>query len=76
MTVLGLDVNEAFAQDNAAFTSEELEARQFWDDLSGKELEPRLVKKAREDEMREFRKHNVYVKVPIEESGPTLGRIQ
>ena len=39
----------------------------FWDDMSGKELNPSLVRKAREDEMEEFRKHKVYVKVPIEE---------
>ena len=28
-TIMGLDVNHAFAQDSEAFTSEELEARQF-----------------------------------------------
>ena len=29
MTIMGLDVNYAFAQDNEAFTSEELEARKI-----------------------------------------------
>ena len=67
MTIMGLDVNHAFAQDNEAFTSEELEARKHWDDLSGKELDPKLVKKAMMEEMREVKKHVVYVKVPIEE---------
>ena len=44
----------------------EEEIGMFWDDMSGKELNPSLVRKAREDEMEEFRKHKVYVKVPIE----------
>ena len=54
MTILGLDVNDAFAQDNT-FAGEESEARKYWDDLSGKELDPRLIKEARAEEMREFR---------------------
>ena len=33
-----------------------------------KELDPAGVKKARGDEMEEFKKHGVYVKVPIEEA--------
>ena len=32
----------------------------FWDDMSGGELNPSLVRKAREDEMEEFRKYKVY----------------
>ena len=35
----------------------------YWDDLSGKPLEAELVKKAREEEMAEVRKHNVYKKI-------------
>ena len=45
----------------------EEEVRKFWGDMSGEELNPSLVRKAREDEMEEFRKRNVYVKVPIDE---------
>ena len=45
--------------------SQEEEIRQYWDDMSGKELNPELVKNAREDEMKEFRTHGVYVKVHI-----------
>ena len=39
----------------------------FWDDISGKKLNPELIHIARAEELEEFRKHNVYVKVPIEE---------
>ena len=74
MTIMGLDVNHTFAQEGEAFTSEELEARTYWDDLSGKELSPRLVKEARMEEMREVNKHNVYIKVPIEECWANTGR--
>ena len=41
--------------------------KRYWDDMSGKELDPRLVSKARLEDMEEFRKHKVYVKVRIEE---------
>jgi len=57
MPILGLDVNDAFAHDNT-FTHEDNEARKYWDDLSGKELNPRSIRKAREEEMREFTRHN------------------
>ena len=40
---------------------------EFWDDISGKPLDTRMVLKAREDEMGEFAKHGVYEKVPTEE---------
>ena len=76
MKILGLDANDAFAQDSEAFISEESDVRKYWDDLSGKELNPKLVKKARMEEMKEVNKHNVYVKVPIEECWPTLEKIQ
>ena len=36
----------------------------YWDDV----LDQKLVKKARAEEMEEFKKHNVYTKVPIEEA--------
>ena len=38
-------------------------AEEFWDDLTGKRLDPKLVKAARKEEMDEYRKHGVYVKV-------------
>ena len=46
-----------------SFDGERQEAEEFWDDLSGKKLDPKLVRKAREEEMIEFRKHGVYEKV-------------
>ena len=39
--------------------------QRIWDDISGKELDWELVAAARAEEMEEFRKHEVYVKVPI-----------
>jgi len=44
------------------FTDDQEGAEQFWDDISGKRLDSKLVKKAREEEMREVFKHNVYEK--------------
>ena len=41
--------------------------KQYWDDITGRELDPNKVKIARQEEMAEFRKHGVYVKVPISE---------
>ena len=66
-TIMGIDVNHVFGQDNEAFTSEELEARKYWDDLGGKDLNPELVKRARMEEMKEINKHNVCEKVRIED---------
>ena len=40
---------------------------EFWDDISGKLLNKEGVIRARQDEMKEFREHQVYVKVPIKE---------
>ena len=39
----------------------------FWDEITGKPLDFEGVIKAREEELEEFRKHNVYTKVPVEE---------
>jgi len=44
MTIMGLDVDHVFGQDNEAFMAEEQEVRKHWDDLGGKELDPNLVK--------------------------------
>ena len=46
----------------------------IWDDISGKELEWALVVTARIEEMEEFRKHGVYVKVPIKECMERTGK--
>ena len=37
----------------------------YWDDITGKELNPEKVVLARAEEMKEFAKHNVYTKVPL-----------
>ena len=39
----------------------------IWDDMSGKQLNTKLVKNARAEEMTEVRKHAVYLKVPIKQ---------
>ena len=45
------------------FESEDQHVKSYWDALSGKELDTELVKKAREKEMREFKKQDVYEEV-------------
>ena len=40
----------------------------YWDDVASQPLDQKLVKKAKAAEMEEFKKHNVYTKVPIEEA--------
>ena len=46
---------------------EEQPMQNFWDDLSGLELDPVKVRAARLEEMKEFDKHQVYEKRPIKE---------
>ena len=55
MTILGINGIDAFDQ-------EEFEVKRYWDDLSGKELDAKLIKEARAEEMREFKKHGAYEK--------------
>ncbi len=43
----------------------------IWDNLSGKQLDTKLVGNSREEEMEEVRKHSVYLKVP---NKPMLAR--
>ena len=45
----------------------------FWDDLSGKALEPNRVRKARQEDMGELAKHGVYEKVTLEECWANTG---
>ena len=45
-----------------------------WDDVSGNELDPKLVLIAREEEMEQFRKHKVYEKVREEVCWAVTGK--
>ena len=51
-----------------AYGERQPEDTEFWDDNSGKQLSPKLVRRAREEEMKQFKSHQVYEKVPIEEA--------
>ena len=42
--------------------------------MTGDMLDKDLMTQAREEEMQEFRRHNVYVKVPLEECWEKTGR--
>ena len=55
-------------------THPEDQIKQSWGDLSGKALDPLKVKTAREEEMKEFRSHEVYKKVPIKECWAITGK--
>ena len=46
----------------------------MWDDASGKPLDPKLVGEAREEELREFRKLGVYIKVPVSRCWDATGK--
>ena len=48
--------------------------KQYWDELTGKELDPQQVSAARQEEMKEFQKHDVYVKVPLAQCWARTGR--
>ena len=52
----------------------EAQLEQFWDDISGKSLDPDGVRAAREEEMAEGQKHGLYVKVPIDECFREAGK--
>ena len=45
-----------------------------WDDVSGNDLDPEMVLKAREEEMEQFRKHGVYEKVREEVCWAVTGK--
>ena len=45
-----------------------------WDDISGEELDMSLARAARMEEMDEFEKHGVYVKVPMEQCMQRTGK--
>ena len=44
---------------------EDYNYQQYWDELSGEPLDTEGVKNARKEEIQEFKRHNVYKKVPI-----------
>ena len=46
-----------------------------WDGVSGKALDPEMVKRARGEDMEEFRKHEVYEKVPISDCKQATGQM-
>ena len=46
----------------------------FWDEMSGKQLNAEEVRAARLDEIKQFHSHDVYEKVPIEECWKSTGR--
>ena len=46
---------------------------QFWDYMSDQDLNPQIVRIARQDEMNEFIDHHVYVKVSLEECFQNTG---
>ena len=50
------------------------EEGEFWDSASGVPLDPLRVMRAREEEMKEFSKHGVYVKVPLRECFEKTGK--
>ena len=62
------EVYNAEADNSLAHGEEQPEDTMFWDDNSGKQLDPKLVKRAREEEMQQFQNHVVYEKAPIAEA--------
>ena len=47
---------------------------QRWDEISGRELDPKMVVGARKEEMQEYYKHKVYSKVPIKQCWDRTGK--
>jgi hypothetical protein len=58
-------------EDNSEFREN---MARYWDDVSGKELDPEKVREARVEEMKEFVKHTVYEKVPIAQCWSRTGK--
>ena len=48
--------------------------KQIFDDISGEPLDAEGVKEARKEEIRDVRKHEVYVKVPLKECWDATGK--
>ena len=47
---------------------------EHWDDVSGEQFDGDMVDKARKEELEEFKKHQVYEKVPIKECWDNTGK--
>ena len=45
-----------------------------WDDITGVELDPKLVEQARQEEIKTFKDMGVYVKAPIKECWDKTGK--
>ena len=52
----------------------EEEIAMAWDDQTGEELDPHMVRQARNEEMHEVDKHQLYLKVPIQECWDKTGK--
>ena len=63
-------------QIGAVTAEEHVYDKQVYDDISGEPLDMELVKEARKEEMKEFNKHEVYVKVPLQECWDETGKEQ
>ena len=59
-------------QDGRALFKEEMTA---YDDVTGADLDPKLVKKARQDEMASFRKMNAYTRCPRSKDSEEGGKM-
>ena len=59
---------------NLGLIAELSKDQRFWDEMTGYELDSGLVRTAREEELIEFRKHQVYTKVPIKECWDQAGK--
>ena len=56
--------NRDAGNEPAVCEDQEAELQQAWDDVSGKDLDPKMVRDARAEEMQHIKKTNLYTKVP------------
>ena len=69
-----MDVSQVIRKEARVLEGYEVPQEQFWDDMTGEELDARLVKKARAEEMMEVMKHGIYRKVDIKECWDRTGK--
>ena len=50
------------------------QSAEAWDDITGKDLDPDGVRNARQEEIREYEQHGVYVNVAIEQCWEQKGK--
>ena len=60
--------------DSFALSVERKVHQKYWDEMSGKELDPTAGEKTRLEELGELAKHGVYKKVPISECWENTGK--